>query len=128
MRSSKYAPFVVAFLIGISWFLVGELGEREGTSTHYLYYWKIGFPVVLLAFCALGFVYRVGAWKWSLTVVFIQLFGLLIAEGIPDILPFTAMILVLILCCLLIAGYVGSWFSAWANREKHRSKPESPTL
>ena len=116
MKASKYIPLVLAFLIGISWFLLGEVGERDSVERHYLYYWKIGFPLVLVSFGLLGFMYRIGQLKWSLIVVMIQLLGLLLVQGSPDVLPFTLIVLVLILCSLLIAGYIGSWLSSCVNR------------
>ena len=111
MRSSKYIPIVLAFLVGISWFLLGEVG-RDNTARYYLYYWKIGFPLVLISCGFLGFIFITGQLKWSIVVVTTQLLGVLLMQGVPDVPPFTLIVLVLVFCSLIVAGYIGSWLSS----------------
>ena len=110
---SELLPAALSGLLGAAdWELTRQLVHRREAWDDPLY-WRLGYPLLLLAAFLMGLAWRDRPWRWVVGLIAGQaIWSLILAltqDGVPNLLPAgLIMFAVLGLPCLL-AAYAGRW-------------------
>jgi hypothetical protein len=113
---SERIAAVLAVAAGIgAWEVVRFFGvHREGWDEPD--YWRVAYPLLVLAAFALGLVWRRRPWRWAALMMGAQAawsFILALAAGRMSLFPLTLALFVILSLPCLLAAYVGSWVRRW---------------
>lgn len=114
LRSNIIAS-ALAFVIGAAdWEIVRNLGARREAWDDPTY-WRLGFPILVLAAFLMGMIWRERPWQWAIWLVAGQAaWSLLLAashDGIPNLLPLGLIMFGLLCIPCLLAAYLGRWIA-----------------
>jgi len=95
----------------VIWFSMRILTGADDPQSH-LDYWRIGYPLALVASIILGYLFNVRPWRWGIYIIAIQLIlGLTTLKGEPNLLPLGVIFHLVIAVPCIAMGYFGSWLS-----------------
>lgn len=84
-----------------------------------IYYWKIGYPILILVSGIAGYRAPLRPWRWSIYIIAIQFFlGMTTAKGGFNLLPIGILVYLLIALPCIAAGYTG----AFINRRRKKNE------
>lgn len=110
---SDILPAALAMIIGAAdWELTRALGGRHEAWDDPLF-WRLSYPLLLLAALLMGMVWRERPWRWAVLLVAGQaIWSLLLAvsqDGIPNLLPAGLIMFALLAVPCVLAAYAGRW-------------------
>jgi peptidoglycan/LPS O-acetylase OafA/YrhL len=106
-------PAMLALLLGAAdWELARRLGGHREAWDDPLY-WRLAYPLLLLAAFGLGLVWRERPWRWAVWLIAGQIawsFALALAQdGVPNLLPLGLIMFLLLGIPCVAAAYAGRW-------------------
>jgi peptidoglycan/LPS O-acetylase OafA/YrhL len=101
----------LSVLIGVGvWEGIGRVTGVEAWD-HGAYWW-VGYPLMIIAAGALGFMFPRRPWRWGALIIGAQLVWSFIgAAGQAVLLPFTLLIFIALGIPCVLASYLGAWLT-----------------
>jgi len=101
-------PFVISIGVGtfVWYFFSFYTNHSDPQSTKI--YWRIGYPILILASFIISYYFSVKVWRWPLLLIFSQaIIGIVMSKGGGNLLPIGIIVHIVILIPCIIAAYCG---------------------
>lgn len=100
----------LAILFGTAIWVIFWLSAGKTDPQSTLPYWKIGYPLLIVASCVLGGVFHEHPWKWGTVIILSQvILGIFVLSGDLNILPIGLAVHVVIAIPLILGSYLWRW-------------------
>jgi len=101
---------LLAALFGIAVWVIFWLSEGKSDPQSTLPYWKIGYPLLIVASSVLGYFFHEQPWRWGTVIILSQVFlGIFTNSGDWNQLPIGLAVHVVIAIPLIFDSYLWRW-------------------